>query len=110
MTEDGDTPIERQRFERAGLVGTTSADRIRASGHACRTKQAGHMAAPDRCNVRPEITSCEVGAVHTWPLYEQLGAAMKAAAKELGVPIVWGGDWPTFRDGPHFELDRTAYP
>ena len=45
-----------------------------------------------------------------WPLYEQIGAAMKAAAKELGVPIVWGGDWASFRDGPHFELDRTAYP
>jgi peptidoglycan L-alanyl-D-glutamate endopeptidase CwlK len=45
-----------------------------------------------------------------WPVYEQLGAAMKAAARELGVPIVWGGDWAAFRDGPHFELDRTAYP
>jgi peptidoglycan L-alanyl-D-glutamate endopeptidase CwlK len=45
-----------------------------------------------------------------WPLYEQLGAAMKAAAKEIGVPIVWGGDWTSFRDGPHFELDRKAYP
>ena len=45
-----------------------------------------------------------------WPLYEQIGAAMKAAAKDLGVPIVWGGDWASFRDGPHFELDRTACP
>ena len=45
-----------------------------------------------------------------WPLYEQIGAAMKAAAKDLGIPIVWGGDWASFRDGPHFELDRTAYP
>ena len=45
-----------------------------------------------------------------WMLYEQIGAAMKVAAKELGVPIVWGGDWSSFRDGPHFELDRRAYP
>ena len=45
-----------------------------------------------------------------WPLYEQIGAAMKAAAKELDVPILWGGDWASFRDGPHFELDRTPYP
>jgi peptidoglycan L-alanyl-D-glutamate endopeptidase CwlK len=35
---------------------------------------------------------------------------MKAAAKELGVSIVWGGDWRTFKDGPHFELDRKFYP
>ncbi len=45
-----------------------------------------------------------------WPLYEQLARAMKAAAQDLGVPIVWGGDWPRFRDGPHFELDRKIYP
>ena len=45
-----------------------------------------------------------------WPLYSQIADAMKRAAEELGVPIVWGGDWPRFRDGPHFELDRRVYP
>ncbi len=45
-----------------------------------------------------------------WPLYHQIAAAMKEAAKELGVKIVWGGDWETFPDGPHFELDRKEYP
>lgn len=39
-----------------------------------------------------------------WPLYHRLAAAMKQAAKELGVAIVWGGDWRAFKDGPHFEL------
>ena len=29
--------------------------------------------------------------------------------KELNIPIVWGGDWKTFKDGPHFELDRNVY-
>ena len=45
-----------------------------------------------------------------WPLYHKIAEAMKKAAKELGVPIVWGGDWTTFKDGPHFELDRKVYP
>lgn len=45
-----------------------------------------------------------------WPLYERIANAMKRAAGELGVLIVWGGDWASFRDGPHFELDRRAYP
>lgn len=44
-----------------------------------------------------------------WPLYGKLATAMKAAAKELGVPIIWGGDWK-MRDGPHFELNRKTYP
>lgn len=45
-----------------------------------------------------------------WPLYAKLAVAVKAAAISLGIPIVWGGDWPKFRDGPHFELDRKRYP
>jgi peptidoglycan LD-endopeptidase CwlK len=45
-----------------------------------------------------------------WPLYARMGEAVKQAAREEGVPIVWGGDWPRFRDGPHFELDRNVYP
>lgn len=46
----------------------------------------------------------------SWPLYHKIAAAMKTAAKELGVAIVWGGDWRNFKDGPHFELDRKVYP
>lgn len=45
-----------------------------------------------------------------WPLYGKLAAAMKQAAAELGVTITWGGDWVTFKDGPHFEIDPRAYP
>ena len=45
-----------------------------------------------------------------WPLYAKIADAMKSAAKEVSVPIVWGGDWRTFKDGPHFELDRKRYP
>jgi len=45
-----------------------------------------------------------------WPLYDQLGPAVKKAASDLGIELDWGGDWKKFKDGPHFELDRTAYP
>lgn len=51
------------------------------------------------------------GAVRwDWPLYDRLALAVKRAAVEEEVAIVWGGDWPKFRDGPHFELDRRRYP
>lgn len=39
-----------------------------------------------------------------WPLFNKLAIAMKQAAKEQNVVLVWGGDWKTFKDGPHFEL------
>ena len=45
-----------------------------------------------------------------WPLYHKIAKAMKDAAAQLGTPIVWGGDWKTFKDGPHFELARSNYP
>ncbi|MET4683227.1 M15 family metallopeptidase [Brevundimonas faecalis] len=45
-----------------------------------------------------------------WPLYGRIAAAFKAAAKKRGVALTWGGDWMRLRDGPHFELDRRAYP
>lgn len=45
-----------------------------------------------------------------WPLYPRIAAAFKAAAARQGTAIVWGGDWPRLRDGPHFELDRRVFP
>ncbi len=45
-----------------------------------------------------------------WPLYNRLADYMKEAAVYEKVPIVWGGDWKTFKDGPHFELNRKKYP
>lgn len=45
-----------------------------------------------------------------WPLYHKIAAAMKQAAAELSISIVWGGDWKKFPDGPHFELSRKDYP
>lgn len=46
----------------------------------------------------------------SWSKYESIARAFKQAADELGIPIVWGGDWTSFKDGPHFELDRRKYP
>lgn len=39
-----------------------------------------------------------------WPAYKRLADRVKAAAKAEQVAIVWGGDWVTFKDGPHFQL------
>ena len=36
--------------------------------------------------------------------FDAMGAAMKTAAKKVGVKIIWGGDWKSFPDAPHVEL------
>jgi peptidoglycan L-alanyl-D-glutamate endopeptidase CwlK len=35
---------------------------------------------------------------------------VKAAAEAEGVDLEWGGDWKSFRDGPHFQLSWEQYP
>ena len=45
-----------------------------------------------------------------WPHYHRLAPVIKAAAKECGVTLSWGGDWRSFKDGPHWELDPKRYP
>lgn len=41
-----------------------------------------------------------------WPLYDKIAKAMKEAAYQLNVKIEWGGDWKSFKDGPHFQLPK----
>lgn len=45
-----------------------------------------------------------------WPLFYTLAATVKQAAADCAVPIEWGGDWRTFKDGPHFQLPVKDYP
>lgn len=45
-----------------------------------------------------------------WPLYNRLAKAVKAAAAVERLPVQWGGDWRTFKDGPHWELPWAFYP
>lgn len=44
-----------------------------------------------------------------WPLYSKLSNSMKEAAKQVGVPLEWGGDWEDFKDGCHFQLPKMQY-
>jgi peptidoglycan L-alanyl-D-glutamate endopeptidase CwlK len=48
----------------------------------------------------------------TWDrdYFYPIADAMKAAARELGIPLEWGGDWKSFKDGPHFQLPWHEYP
>jgi hypothetical protein len=63
VAEDWDNPIMGRGFKPAELIGTQSADHIRASGHEPR-KQAGHMTAPDRV-ASASKSPCAARAVHT---------------------------------------------
>lgn len=91
VTEGLRTPERQAALIRAG------ASRTRASRHL-----TGHAV---------DVCALVDGKVRwDWPLYPRIAEAFKAAARDLDTPIVWGGDWKTLRDGPHFELDRRRFP
>lgn len=49
-----------------------------------------------------------VGGKLSWDFkqYVYLSEIVKRAAAKLGVrDLIWGGDWKTFKDGPHFQID-----
>ncbi|AXF41545.1 hypothetical protein SHAb15599_00194 [Acinetobacter phage SH-Ab 15599] len=46
-----------------------------------------------------------------WKYYYMIEEAMKQAAKELNIEgLEWGGDWKSFKDGPHYQLSWAKYP
>lgn len=58
-----------------------------------------------------DVIAYENGQVnYNADLMRKIAVAFKAASAELQIPIRWGGDWKSFVDTPHFELDKERYP
>lgn len=78
--------------------------RLVASG-ASRTMNSRHLTGH-----AVDIAPLDDGQVSwAWPLYYPLADAVKQAADELGVSVEWGGDWKSFKDGPHWQLPWSIY-
>lgn len=91
VTEGLRTPARQAELVRAGASRTLNSRHL--TGHAV------------------DVAAWVDGEVRwDWPLYPRIAKAFKAAAVGTGAALIWGGDWPRLRDGPHFELDRRAYP
>lgn len=81
-----------------------------ASG-ASQTMNSRHLAGADGKSRAVDIAPLDRGVVSwAWPLYHKLAPVIKQAAKDVGVPIEWGGDWRSFKDGPHWQLPHKKYP
>jgi peptidoglycan L-alanyl-D-glutamate endopeptidase CwlK len=78
---------------------------------ATRTLRSRHIPASNGLSHAIDVAFIFGKAVRwDWPLYKTFADVMKKAARELSVPIEWGGDWRTFKDGPHFQLPWDKYP
>jgi peptidoglycan LD-endopeptidase CwlK len=78
---------------------------------ATRTLNSRHIPGADEYSKAVDFAVTLSGKVRwDWPLYSKLSSIVKEAAKLENVPIEWGGDWKTFKDGPHFQLPKIKYP
>lgn len=85
------TPERQQQLKKQGATKTLNSRHL--TGHAV------------------DLAPMLEGAVSwDWPLYHRLAKIIKSAAALEKVPVVWGGDWRTFKDGPHWELPWAQYP
>lgn len=91
-------------------VRTLEEQKILVKKGASKTLRSRHIPAQNGYSHAIDVVAFIDGAVRwDWPLYDKIAKAMKAAAKAEKVPIEWGGDWTSFKDGPHYQLPWNLY-
>lgn len=92
-------------------VRTLEEQKILVKKGASKTLRSRHIPAPNGFAHAVDVVAMLNGKVRwDWPLYGKIATAMKAAAKAEKVPLEWGGDWVSFKDGPHYQLPWKQYP
>jgi peptidoglycan L-alanyl-D-glutamate endopeptidase CwlK len=92
-------------------VRTLAEQKVLKAKGASKTLRSRHIPAANGFSHAVDLACTIKGQVRwDWPLYNRLAVCMKAAAKAEKVPLEWGGDWKTFKDGPHYQLPWASYP
>ncbi|WP_189371446.1 M15 family metallopeptidase [Achromobacter spanius] len=89
-------------------VRTVAQQRENVAKGASQTMNSYHLAQADGLGHAVDLAPLVDGAIpwNDWAKFKDLADVVKACAAELGVPVEWGGDWKTFKDGPHFQIPR----
>jgi len=102
--------IRRTPVDFTVVEGLRTAERQRelvAKG-ASQTQNSLHLKQVDGYGRAVDLAPLVGGAIpwDRWEEFRRLADVVKACAAELGVPVEWGGDWKSFKDGPHFQIPR----
>ncbi|MFA1686573.1 M15 family metallopeptidase [Achromobacter dolens] len=102
--------IQRTAVDFTVVEGLRTAERQRelvAQG-ASQTQNSYHLKQTDGYGHAVDLAPLVGGAIpwDDWAQFRALAETVKECAAELGVPVEWGGDWKTFKDGPHFQIPR----
>lgn len=99
------TPVD---FTVVEGVRTVAQQREYVATGASKTMDSYHLPQADGLGHAVDLAPLVGGAIpwNDWVQFKGLADVVKASAAELGVPVEWGGDWKTFKDGPHFQIPR----
>nr|WP_225590525.1 MULTISPECIES: M15 family metallopeptidase [Achromobacter] len=89
-------------------VRTLARQRENVAKGASQTLASYHLPQADGLSHAVDLAPLIAGAIpwNNWQAFADLAQVVKACAAELGVPVEWGGDWKTLKDGPHFQIPR----
>ena len=88
-------------------VRTIEQQRIYVAKGTSKTMKSRHIPSTNKSGL------CEAVDIAPYPIdwkntarFKQLAEHIKKTAKALNINIVWGGDWKTLIDMPHYELKQ----
>jgi len=87
---------------------TLEKQREYVSKGASRTMKSYHLIQPDGYAHAVDLYPWVDGSVRVnapFATFRKIADGMKRAARELGIRITWGGDWKTFVDAPHYQIE-----
>lgn len=89
-------------------VRTVAQQREYVTKGASQTMNSYHLPQADGLGHAVDLAPLVRGVIpwNDWQAFADLAGVVKACAAELGVPVEWGGDWKSFKDGPHFQIPR----
>lgn len=108
---EGLRTLERQRYL-LSIKATTTLKSRHLTGHAVDLwplDAAGKRLPSDAAFPRGSQAAKDADAA-LWAGLREIASAVKSAGKEFGIAVEWGGDWKSFKDGPHFQLSTSRYP
>lgn len=102
--------IERTQVDFTVVEGvrTVAQQREYVAKGVSQTMNSYHLPQADGLGHAVDLAPLIGGAIpwDDWSQFKYLADVVKECADELGVPVEWGGDWKTFKDGPHFQIPR----
>ncbi len=102
--------LSKRRFKVLEGTRTRARQKQLVKKGASKTMNSRHIPAVNGFGHAVDLAPIVDGKVSwDWKYYYPLAGAIKQAAREEGVEVQWGGDWKSFKDGPHWQLPWKTY-